>query len=293
MARSRKRDRTEQTATAPAPIRPVTEDKAEPQTLEEYRTEIRKALRDITADAELVQVLIDSRQRRMVDVDARAREAMASQIAEEQRARDARRRQEEHVGLGWMRPDETAKNHGPTAAPGDVSAISLSEEIFRTLRTVVIDLTDYDHVPLLAEITGLEKTRTTARRIRLYLSTVNEADLPALGRSYDALTQLLTDVTSLIDGHGQKSRLSAPCPHCDLETLVAFWDDQLIRCERETKAKHYAPCVCSDPLCECKTRSVSHRHVWYGPASQAGKTPSWYALSDRLNISRSITPTKK
>ena len=98
-----------------------------------------------------------------------------------------------------------------------------------------------------------------------------------------------------MDGQGQRvmvvdndrTVLDANCPHCENRTLVVYFADDLIRCDRHPKTGRYEDCTCSDPLCECKIRPASFRHEWH--RSKGTKPNGWWALADRLNLEREIS----
>lgn len=261
------------------------------QALEELRTTISATLRDLTAEYDLVRLLIRTHQQRLGFLTAEGRAAIAQQVVADQMAAAVRRRKQEPVGHAWMRPDAT-RGPGVTQAPGDVASISAQVVTVRTLHDLVRDLTTalYSRgVCTLHQLAPEPPVEDITDHLR---SLSMDLDDPAgLADTCRTLTTLVDALRDVIDGN-DRTHLPAPCPHCDRDSLIVFWREKLIRCDKSPKSRHYAPCTCSDPLCECKQRPVTYRHTWYldRPPSAAN---SWQSLATRLNLTRNSTTTKE
>lgn len=259
--------------------------------LEEVRTEISHNLRDLTAESELVELLIATRQRRLGFLTAEGRAAIAVQVAQDQRAQAVRRRNLEPLGLAWMRT-ETDKGPGVTAAPGAVDVISVQAATIRRLHQLVEYLTTAlfaQGVCTLHQLLTEAPIQDVTTHLRALAMDLDDHD--ALTDVLESLEKLVEDLRDVIDGN-DRTHLPAPCPHCGRDSLIVFWRDKITRCDKSPKSRHYAPCTCPDPLCECKHRPVAYRHTWNldRPPSAAN---SWQTLASRLNHNRSITAPKE
>lgn len=231
----------------------------------------------------LIAALTDTRQRGLGFVtyegkqiqDAMIREARADLTA---RIRDARERNVLHL------IEPAKRGAGQSPAPGNIVAVSVEANIHATLHHLIRQLVDG---LALNGICTLTKVPEDANLYQL-LSTMRaltwqSLDARLLGTVQRDLEDLIVDAHRLIDGN-DRTVLAADCPHCGNRTLVVYFADDLIRCDRHPRTGRYEPCTCPDPLCECKARPRAFRHEWH--RSKGTKANGWWSLADRLNLER-------
>lgn len=178
--------------------------------------------------------------------------------------------------------------HGATAAPGNFTALSVYVEIWAAARHQVRRLVRWQAkngvVPAVAPAVEVPVDGATAiellRMLRpLVWETTEDRVLRAV---LDDLQHVHELAEHLIDGN-DRTLLDVPCPHCGRKTLVATFKDGVITCGKDHATGERHACICSDPLCECKTRPVAYRHTWH--RNHVGRADSWEALADRRSIS--------
>lgn len=249
------------------------EEEEDLEPLDDIRATIDAQLDDVVADAVLADLLTTVRRERIMTVaSAEARDRSAAQDREERRLRANRRRPNEQLGHGWLRRGDDAIVRDPTPAPANVHAVSLADEISRTLHRIEIDLTDYDAVRGVPQLRGLGYVVHTIHEIRQLMNTspwspgatTEEQMRPALDRTRDALAELDDTAQRFFEGQEQRTHLRQfVCPHCGERSLIVYWARGITRCDRVPGQHHYKPCVCPNSLCECKNRPVAHRHTWF------------------------------
>lgn len=261
-------------------------DELKPPTFEERRTELleldaphlrthlRQSLASIVADAKLVDDLLDSHQAGYGFLTPGQKAALEIQAAKDRRDQALRLKHGEPLG------------HGAIATPGNVGAISLSDVTRRGLRGSVRRLTVH-----LYRRRGLCITR--ALPAEPTLTEVVDHLIHVAGLVDDV--EVLADVTAGLDAHHatlqtfidgeDQQRIGSHCPHCGRNTLILFRRDWLIRCLAEPTATTFAPCVCPDPLCECKRSPIAFRHSWSQHAG-GSSAKSWRSLAGLLGVQR-------
>lgn len=179
--------------------------------------------------------------------------------------------------------------HGATPAPGNFRGIAVDVDLWYTTIDILRRLDAWhvrnnpDYLPetlpeaatigwILDHIRPLVWGCTRDQLLRLVVDELRAAR--------DAAEQLL---------HGEDRLFLGACPHCERPTLVAYFDQGLIRCGRDQNTSHYHPCTCSDPLCECKSRPVAHRHTWWN--HRGNKPDGWKTLASRIRIDQLAHPT--
>ena len=240
----------------------------------QLRIEIAVALGDIAADAHLVEALTDSHQRRLGILTP------AAEVVQNDLSRKERRDRNEAQRLGL--PTGT----GDVAAPGNFAGIAVAAEIYATLQHQVRACNRVLERRGICSVRRIDDDPSVQDLVRVLANLVlTITSSRVLHAVRDDLAELQETVTTFVDAVESSTPLNADCPHCGRCTLIARFHEDLIRCERDPRTHHYEACVCSDPLCECKTRPTSHRHEWHRPRPGGG-SPTWYALRDRLNLTR-------
>lgn len=172
---------------------------------------------------------------------------------------------------------------GEVPAPGSIPALQYLAEthtgLAHLVRRIVTAATRAGVCPI-PRLAGEPTIPALIARLRELSWRVNNLDL--LTETLHDLENLTHHATSLLEGN-DKTRLDEPCPHCGRPTLVVYFRDGVIRCDRDPHTGLYEPCACPDPMCDCHT-NPHHRHQWY---RDLGTGPhGWWRLADRLNLTR-------
>lgn len=234
-----------------------------------YRVDVLTELTALAQLAPRVVDLVDTRQRGLGFLTPDAKTAIARQVAADRRAHAQRLKAGQVVGPG------------ESPAPGNLNGLSVHAELWATLRHQVRRV-----VRALAN-TGVCTTHTlptapdTGDLIGHLTALVTDHDLDA-----DTLLELLDDLVAAHDAadrllDGNDRTLVGDCPHCGQRSLVAYFRDDQIRCDRNER--HRQPCICNAPVCDCKRNPSSHEHTWY--RTRTG-SEGWYGLADRLSTTR-------
>lgn len=272
-----------------------------PEEIAALQYDVMTALGQLEPLLPLVERLTDSRQHDGFGfLTPGARKALDAQVKADRRAL---RGQEDRdtVGLDWLNRDHDIKLSGHVRAPGNVAALSVDADIVFTLRHLVKSTTRRLYLgdriclvpaaPLPAEPTTLQ----LIGRMRELVVLVRHED--HLNQVWRELQRLKADAAQLVDGD-DRTLLVEPCPYCDRRTLVLLKEDDpdggrvphVIRCDRDQHTGAYAPCRCPDPVCECKTKPVAHRHEWIRPTPGVpDKRRKWRDLSNLLAARRAAT----
>lgn len=240
--------------------------------LDDLQTSVAELLTDVSNLTPFVAALTDTHQRGLGFLTYEGKQAQGRAYRAEQRAGAERRKDGYDLGPG------------ESPSPGNIAGLSVYAEIHTTLhflvRYLIKDLAKrgvctLTQVPKDPEIDDLV---TTLRAL-----TWQAIAMPPLEAVRRDLEQLRETARQLIDGN-DRTVLGADCPHCGNRTLVVYFADGLIRCDRHPKTGRYEPCTCPDPLCDCKVRPRAFRHEWH--RAKGTKPNSWWSLSDRLNLDR-------
>ncbi len=266
----------------------MTHEPSETEILDDLQTSIGSLITEFTTElAQLVVNLTTTRQRGLGFATHQAKEAQDAALRAERA--DLVELLDQALARGVLPSSGFTTGTGESPAPGNLAGINVEAEIWvgltHLVRQLVRDqarrgictLTRIPTEPLIGDLlVGLRA---------LVWQTPN---MPLLHAVHRDLTKLRDTTLALVDGN-DRIELKAPCPHCDNPTLVVYFRDDLIRCDRHPKTGRYETCTCSDPLCECKARPIAFRHEWH--RSHGGtKATSWYALRDRLNLVRTTDP---
>jgi len=235
--------------------------------LEQARVDLATTMRHLGDTITLLEALHDTRQR-----------GQGFLTYDQAQARDRLLRAEKRI-RAWNQANGFPEPLGDIPAPGSITALNhttlihmaLRHHASRTARTLLRD--GYPTTP--------PPPDPSTMHLRDHLWTLaNQAeDLALLEGITRDLTELSDAAQIFIDGT-DRVLLPAHCPHCDRRTLVANLRDGTIRCDRDPKTGNFEPCVCSDPICDCKRDPRGHRHHW--DQAKGG----WEKLGDRLSIRR-------
>lgn len=245
------------------------------------QADVDDTLLDLLTVAVLVEGLIDTYQRGLGFLTPAGRQAADAAITAERAARiDTTRRD---TGLGWMRGTPAAVGTGQINTAGNANAISTSAEISFALQHAARRLRrDLER----AGVCAIARPHLEPDLFQLvdYVRALVQAS-----HTHDLLTETYRDLRRVVEGatlvvDGNDRTQLGDCPHCGLPTLVVYFNTGVIRCDRDPRTGHYAPCVCPDSYCDCKRKPVSHRHEWR--RDQNTGPNGWWTLSDRLALTR-------
>lgn len=254
--------------------------------LDDLQTQVGELLTTLANLAPMVEALTDTRQRGLGFLTPEGRDAQ-DRIHRAGKQAGADRLEGSRIATWAPGVDIVDVGPGESPAPGNIGGLSMAADIVTTLHHTaryLINLQARAGICTLVRIPTEPTTEQLVAAVRqLTWQTTSLRHLEAVRRD---LEHLRDETLRLIDGN-DRTVLNADCPHCGNRTLVVYFADDLIRCDRHPKTKRYEPCTCPDPLCDCKTRPVTYRHEWH--RAKGTKPNGWWALADRLNLERSTT----
>ena len=270
---------------------------AKQPTVTQLQSEVDQALVKLAADTSLVHDLARGHQGGLGFLTPESRKILDAQL---QADRLYRRTQPDHldehgqvvIGLDWLNRDSHVAGTGYVRSSATISAVHVEAEILFTnhdlIRRTIRRLRDAG----VCTLHRLDVDPTTVQVVEHLRTLIWSAPSPSLLQEIQRETDHLTELASLtIDGN-DRAGMEDPCPHCNRQTLVAYFRDGLIRCDRDPHTSNYAPCQCEDRYCDCKSKPVSFRHTWYRSKRTAEKPVTahdWHDLANRLNIHRAAT----
>lgn len=251
-------------------------------TILDLAADVSAALVDLDVLTALVHELVDTHQRNLGFLTPAARMAQDRLIEAERRARvdDTPR----PLGHGFMRGTPAITGSGHVRSAGNITAMSVEADVTFTLTHVgrrIVRALDRAGVCALTRLPSEPTTREQINHVRALVWTAPSA--PLLASVYADVQRLVDDATFVVEGD-DRTQLG-DCPHCALPTLVVYFATGIVRCDRDPRTGHYAPCWCPDSYCDCKRSPVTHRHEWH--RDRGTSADGWWALSDRLNLARS------
>lgn len=246
--------------------------------LEDAKADAVRMLTDLAADLDLVHALRDSHQLRPGFPGLETLEIQGQMVRTERAQRALRLKAGEPVGTGEI------------AAPGNLNALSVDAEVWATLHDHVRRIVRHLNQMGACSIVAVREGLTTKQLGTLLLGLVEGIPFNAAAETLvdgiiRDLEHLVEEVDQLLNGN-PRARLGA-CPHCGRNTLVAYFREDLIRCDREPRSRHYAPCACSDPLCGCH-ENPSYRHTWHRLHTGSD---GWLNLAGRIKLDKLAHPT--
>lgn len=180
--------------------------------------------------------------------------------------------------LGLAGNGQHATKPGP-GSPGNIAAIGALAEAWTDVEHQSRRIVRALHT---AGVCPLEKPPAHTGRAFTDLTwwtrgLIIAAPSPRLLRSILAtLEHTLERVDDTVDGNPRTPL--GTCPNCELDTLVAYHRDGIIRCEQDRPTRTWNPCICADPVCHCKRNPDRPRHIW------DRATGGWDALATRIAI---------
>lgn len=252
----------------------------------DLRVHVSQALTALAGTLPKAAALVDTRQRGLGFATYEAKQIRDEQIRKERRDRaDAYAWLRAHQ-LHWNLLHDLPKATGETPAPGNVNAWSQLAEV----ELVLVDLIrSTERAFLTAGVCALYRLRENptavdlVEHLRRLSWHINNTRM--LARILSQIEWCTDELDRLIDGN-DKTVLDGPCPHCGRRTLVVTFTDGVIRCDRDPNTGQYEPCTCPDSYCNCH-QDPHHRHEWH--RDKGTTATGWWALSDRLNLSKQIT----
>lgn len=245
---------------------------SEAQLLDNLQTEVAKLLTAIGNLAPLLQDLRDTYQPGLGFLTPEGKEAQgAAHLADK---RDLALR----AAAGYTTVT------GSSPSPGNLAAVSaggiLTRTLHRLVRHLVADLARYG----VCTLVRVPADATTDELLAAIRNLVNQTpNMVLLARLQADLATLRDELTTTIDGN-DRTVLKAPCPWCGLHSLVVYFGEHLIRCDRDPETGRHEPCVCNDHLCECRIRPAEFRHEWH--RAKGNKVNGWLTLDRLINPDR-------
>lgn len=263
----------------PAAILPAAE------LLDDAITAVSEQLTTISNLIPLINALTNTRQRGLGFVTYEGKQIQNEMLRKDREERDRLIKYARRHNI--LPLDGLITGRGASPAPVNIVAVSVEAHVHTTLHHNIRQLVRHQAVQ---GICTLVRVPEDANLHELVTSTRSLSwactDTQLLQGIERDLEQLVDDAHRLIDGN-DRTVLAADCPHCGNRTLVVYFADDLIRCDRHPRTGRYEPCTCPDPLCECKTRPRAFRHEWH--RSKGTKANGWWSLADRLNLEREIS----
>lgn len=177
---------------------------------------------------------------------------------------------------------------GHVAAPGNIKVIAVEVEITAALRHNLRRTVTYLATWGICSrwpITDNDTTSELAHHVSRLLPYIQSQQL-LTGIARD-LGQVVETAGDIAYGEARTPLEGELCPHCGRPTLVMLWarkhtgiEVDQARCDRDPRTGHYQPCICADPLCDCKRRPVTYRHTWQRVAGSGPHTTDF--LTRRL-----------
>lgn len=267
-------------------------------TIRELHAEVVESLDQLRAAAGFVLDLLDSRQRGLGFLTPEGRRILDAQLQADRRQR---RTQPERLaddgslvlGLDWLNRDTHVAGTGHIPAPAAVSATAVDAEILFTLHHLIRRVTARLERAGLCTLHRLPAEPTYGQLFDHLANLVKSAPSPTLLTEVQRELDHLLESTSLVVDGNDRTHLG-DCPHCGRSTLVVYFRDEIVRCDRDPHTGTYAPCRCEDRYCDCKRSPVSFRHTWYRSVRNSPKPRTahdWHDLASRLNIQRASKET--
>lgn len=260
-------------------------DRSDGTVLEELQVAIGAKLTKLAGYLPYIDDLTEAAQHEL-PFQSPAAQAAAARAAEIEADAD-RMDFEVRPGRQWERPERRIVGVGNTRTPvASLSALTLSADIAVMLHGLVRRIVTALNAAGVCPIARLAPEPTAEQLIAHLRELRWAAPSPSLLRTVDG------ELTTLVDAadrfvHGDAMRLLPdPCPHCGNYSLIAYFRDDVIRCDRNSRSRQRAlePCVCDNEICQCKTTPVSFRHEWIRNPPSAPN--SWAKLSGRLDRNR-------
>ncbi|GAB3988797.1 hypothetical protein [Nocardioides marmoraquaticus] len=245
------------------------------------QAETAATLRLLAGEATLLHHLVDSRQRGLGFLTMEAKQARAEQHADDVAARA------ELVDICARLGIDVPNGHGATDAPGNVTAMSVDDQVGRRLRSLNAALRKHLRTwpadrRLLAADAG---TAATVEQTAVLVALIDQ--VRPLARVLEVIEELVLDVDVIVEGTDRSRLPGATCPFCNLDTLVIEWRTWTIRCDKPLGAAQHEACVCDDGYCECHRNPVAFRHTWLMSAG-IGRG-SWVWLGQRSGVGAQVS----
>lgn len=252
------------------------------------QADISAQLTQLAALADLVTELVDSRQRGLGFLTPAARQMIDAQVVADRVAQ--RTQPEQDRGMKWLNRSTYVAGTGHVPAPATVPVVSFEAEMWAELRHLVRHVVRALHRAGVCVLAQLPAEPTTGVLLAHLRELVYAAPSPSLLlRVTRTLDGLIDAATLVVDGN-DRAQLGDDCPHCGHPTLVVWFKDDVIRCDRDPRTGHYSPCQCPDEFCDCKQKPVSFRHEWHRTEAAArARRNTWYALANLLTARRQAT----
>lgn len=262
----------------------MTPDTTPAELLDDTQTAAAELLTTIANLAPLITALTDSRQRGLGFLTYEGKQIQDEMIRKDRD--DLAERQRTARNQGLLPRDGFIVGRGETRAAGNIVAISVEAQLHAGLHHQARRLTTAIARTGVCSLTRVPESATTTQLVAALRALVwQTTTTDPLDELTTDLEHLIDDAHRLIDGN-DRTTLGADCPHCGRRTLVVYFADDLIRCDRDPKTGRYEPCTCRESICECKTRPQAFRHEWH--RAKHNKPNGWWALADRLNHTRAV-----
>lgn len=189
---------------------------------------------------------------------SRRRQLFAGLRTREQRALDARQWRLDRQAADHSRINGLPMPSGEHPAPLRIAVAQVLADTGHELQDLsarVVARIEHHHQVCPARRPATMHPDGWARYLGALLPAIGATD-PGLVMEVAAEAATMLDrVERSRDGEPSKRLEGSLCPYCNRETLVAYLDEETIRCDRERTDV----CVCGSPDCGCK---AGKRHVW-------------------------------
>lgn len=271
----------------PTPVQDGPGGDGKPKTTPELQAALVEILLDLGELTGYVHDLADTHQPGLGFLSFQAKQALDRQTRSERAdwsAAHSARAWTESLGLGHLKP------LGESPTPGNFRSLASDADFTFTLLDAARRLTaslqregkQLQVPPVVREPTATQLLWHVGTLVHL---THNAQLLRSLTRDLQGVQET---AQALVHGN-DRVLLEDPCPYCGNRSLVVYFADDLIKCDRDALTGQKAACTCPDPLCDCKQKPVAHRHVWYRSPTDKRKTPTdgtWSSLAGRLKFLR-------
>jgi hypothetical protein len=188
----------------------------------------------------------------------RRRTLFAGLRTRDQQAHDARQTTLDRAAADHSRINGLPMPSGEHAAPLRISVLDVLADTgyeLETLTSRVVKRIEQRHGVCPARRPGSLNPASWARFLAAILPAIARSDEGLVQEIGAAAVEMLGTVERCRDGEPTKRLEGSLCPYCRRETLVAYLDEEFIRCDHDRNDA----CVCGSPDCGCRG---GKRHVW-------------------------------
>jgi hypothetical protein len=242
----------------------IATDPTRTEVVEVLQGEIWSRLTELATTADLVELLLDTRQSL----------SLAEQAAAGPHGKSA---------------------HAPV--PGSLAAYSMAAEIrFTLLHDAAFITRHLRRAQICALVRPLPTDPTVTQLIGHVRALVAAAPSPRLLRAVQVDIDQVTEAAGVVVDGNPETFLAEPCPHCERPTLVAHQypdkpDQDVVLCARDRSSRRdrrYRPCICKTEECPCHIDPTRWRHQWFRVLGN--RADGWGTLGRLIDARRETKP---